>query len=250
MSTDWKIKAAEKRRQQANSIPPEWRLKEIPTDFSNTLEFIRTCKLLTPEELRLTEITDGHVLQTLLTTGKITCQEVITAFSKRAAIAHQLCNCLTEIFFDVALARAKELDDHFKKTGKPVGPLHGFPISFKDGFNIEGLDTVCCFRLVHMIPLVLINICRLSVTYHLVASSYGLLILIRMGWSYWKSCQAKQHACGYHACAGSNCICQDKYTSIADGKKYESPIEARLSTWNLDVRLVQPRLPSISQCFQ
>lgn len=40
--------------------------------------------------------------------------------------------------FDDAIMRAKELDDHFKQTGKTVGPLHGLPISLKDNFNIIG----------------------------------------------------------------------------------------------------------------
>lgn len=39
--------------------------------------------------------------------------------------------CLTETMFDEALKRAKELDEHLKKTGQPIGPLHGLPISFK-----------------------------------------------------------------------------------------------------------------------
>ena len=34
-------------------------------------------------------------------------------------------NCLTEIFIERGLARAAELDDYFKRTGKVVGPLHG-----------------------------------------------------------------------------------------------------------------------------
>jgi amidase len=32
-------------------------------------------------------------------------------------------NCLTEVFFDKAIERAKELDEHYAKTGKTVGPL-------------------------------------------------------------------------------------------------------------------------------
>jgi Asp-tRNA(Asn)/Glu-tRNA(Gln) amidotransferase A subunit family amidase len=35
------------------------------------------------------------------------------------------------MFFDQALERAKELDEHLCRTGQPVGPLHGLPISFK-----------------------------------------------------------------------------------------------------------------------
>lgn len=50
-------------------------------------------------------------------------------------------NCLTEIFVERALARAAELDDALKKTGKVVGPLHGLPISLKDQLCIKGLET-------------------------------------------------------------------------------------------------------------
>ncbi|KAF9241349.1 amidase signature domain-containing protein, partial [Melanogaster broomeanus] len=50
-------------------------------------------------------------------------------------------NCLTEIFVERALARATELDEALKKTGKVVGPLHGLPISLKDQLCIKGLET-------------------------------------------------------------------------------------------------------------
>lgn len=50
-------------------------------------------------------------------------------------------NCLTEIFFDRALARAESLDEAFSRTGKPTGPLHGLPISLKDSFDVEGVDS-------------------------------------------------------------------------------------------------------------
>ncbi len=37
----------------------------------------------------------------------------------------------------MALARAKELDEYLQKNGKPVGPLHGLPISLKDQCRIK-----------------------------------------------------------------------------------------------------------------
>lgn len=37
----------------------------------------------------------------------------------------------------MALAQAKELDDYFEKHKKPVGPLHGMPISLKDQVRIK-----------------------------------------------------------------------------------------------------------------
>ncbi|KAF8550143.1 amidase-domain-containing protein, partial [Imleria badia] len=64
--------------------------------------------------------------------------EVTTAFYKRAIIAQQLVNCLTEIFVERALARAAESDDALK-TRKVISPLHGLPISLKDQLCIKGL---------------------------------------------------------------------------------------------------------------
>lgn len=59
----------------------------------------------------------------------VTAVEVLTAFMKRAAIAHQLLCCLTQISFEEGLARAKELDDYYERTGELAGPLHGGIIS-------------------------------------------------------------------------------------------------------------------------
>lgn len=59
---------------------------------------------------------------------------------QRAAIAHQLTNCLTEILFSEALKRAAELDSHLASGKPPIGPLHGVPVSLKDTFKIKGYD--------------------------------------------------------------------------------------------------------------
>ncbi|KAG9314390.1 amidase signature domain-containing protein [Chiua virens] len=84
---------------------------------------------------------DVIVLLGRLAGGEWSAVEVTTAFYKRAVVAHQLVNCLTEIFVERALARAAELDNALKKTGKVVGPLHGLPISLKDQLCIKGLET-------------------------------------------------------------------------------------------------------------
>lgn len=73
--------------------------------------------------------------------GVFSCTQVCEAFCHQASVAQQLTNCLTEIFFKSAKERARELDDILKKTGKPVGPLHGVPISIKDMINIKGQIT-------------------------------------------------------------------------------------------------------------
>ncbi|KAL3487949.1 amidase signature domain-containing protein [Aspergillus germanicus] len=64
-----------------------------------------------------------------LTTGQLSAVKPATGFCKRAATAQQLTCCLTEMFFDQALVRAEKLDRHLAETGKPVGPLHGIPVS-------------------------------------------------------------------------------------------------------------------------
>jgi amidase len=50
-------------------------------------------------------------------------------------------NCLHEIFFDAALADAQKLDDYYAEHGRPIGPLHGLPVSLKDQFHVKGVET-------------------------------------------------------------------------------------------------------------
>jgi amidase len=53
-------------------------------------------------------------------------------------------NCLSEINFESALTQAVALDAAFAESGS-VGALHGLPVSLKDNFNVEGLDTTLGF---------------------------------------------------------------------------------------------------------
>lgn len=48
-------------------------------------------------------------------------------------------NCITELLPERAIARAKYLDDFFTRHKKPVGPLHGLPISVKEHIKMKGL---------------------------------------------------------------------------------------------------------------
>lgn len=50
-------------------------------------------------------------------------------------------NCLHEIFFEDAFQAAKELDEYLQKNGKPIGPLHGLPVSLKDQFHVKNVET-------------------------------------------------------------------------------------------------------------
>ncbi|KAH7074521.1 amidase signature domain-containing protein [Paraphoma chrysanthemicola] len=74
-----------------------------------------------------------------LANGRLSATDVSTAFLQRAALAQGLTNCLTELLYEQALQRAKELDEYFEKYKRPVGPLHGLPISVKEHIGFEGL---------------------------------------------------------------------------------------------------------------
>lgn len=47
-------------------------------------------------------------------------------------------------FYEEAIARARELDGHFTRTRKVVGPLHGVPIAIKviSRINIMSYSTL------------------------------------------------------------------------------------------------------------
>ncbi|GAA5904101.1 hypothetical protein JCM5296_000334 [Sporobolomyces johnsonii] len=139
---NWRAKVADKKSAQAALIPEEWRLSpELLSDQRLDVTGVPAeCGILTAKELEITELDEVEELASRLAKGAYKAVEVITAFCKRAAVAQQLTNCLTELFFDHALERAKELDEILKATGKPVGPLHGVPISLKDQFDIAGTE--------------------------------------------------------------------------------------------------------------
>lgn len=148
----WRDIAARKKAEQLARIPEAWRLPDS-TNFEqgNVLKVPRESGILTDVELQITEEYDATELVDELAKGNLSSEAVTTAFCKRAAIAQQLTNCLTEILFDDAIARAKELDAHFDRTGQSFGPLHGLPISLKDTFQIKGYDAslgvaALCFK--------------------------------------------------------------------------------------------------------
>ncbi|RDW58417.1 amidase-5 [Coleophoma crateriformis] len=130
-----------KNAEQLELIPLEWRIpaEQLPSDDQlRVVDVTSTCGVLSADELEII-FKDSSELSELLSTGKISCVVVTTAFCKAAAVAHQVTNCLTEIFFAQALQRAKELDDKYASTGL-AGPLFGLPISLKDQFEIKGTE--------------------------------------------------------------------------------------------------------------
>ncbi|CAF1410002.1 unnamed protein product [Rotaria sordida] len=102
----------------------------------------RQCGLLSNDEINITENYTATQLVTLMALGQLTAEQVLRAYLKRAGIAHQLTNCATEFLGEVAINRAKYLDEEFNRRGGPVGPLHGLPISVKDLLIMRGRRSV------------------------------------------------------------------------------------------------------------
>ncbi|KAF8601153.1 general amidase [Ceratobasidium sp. AG-I] len=138
---DWKIRARVRKEQQFDLIPAEWRIT-VSDDQQNVTRVPYECGLLTPLELEITDTLDVEEILSKLRSGSWSSVQVTTAFYKRAIIAQQTTNCLTEIFVDRALERAAEMDKYLADNKKPKGPLHGLPISLKDQFMMKGLETI------------------------------------------------------------------------------------------------------------
>lgn len=146
----WQDRVASKREACAKRIPQAWK---VPTDFLSNLktplsdnktnliqeQAVRKSGILTDRELEITEHYDVAGLLSALASGELTSAEVTLAYCKRAAVAQQLVNCLTETMFEEAQARAEYLDN-LRAQGNLAGPLHGLPISIKDNFQYKGRE--------------------------------------------------------------------------------------------------------------
>ncbi|KAI9672939.1 MAG: Acetamidase [Caeruleum heppii] len=134
--------AAKKRESIFSSFPSQWRLPGpvVSAHDQRDVSGSYLHQYLSPREIEITE-TDALAILERTTTGKWKSRDVVEAFCHRAALAHQLTNCLHEVFFDQALNNAEALDRHFAEHGRPVGPLHGLPVSLKDQFHVKDVET-------------------------------------------------------------------------------------------------------------
>lgn len=146
-SMSWEEIAKKKREALAALIPEHWRIpkEKLPSESERSvISFCSQNNVLSREELIITELSVEQLAKEI-STGQYTAVEVCQAYCHRAAIAHQLVNCLSEIHFNAALEQAKELDEYFQKNGKTVGLLHGIPVSLKDQFRVKGLHSAIGF---------------------------------------------------------------------------------------------------------
>ncbi|KAI1634092.1 acetamidase [Biscogniauxia mediterranea] len=136
----WQEVAADRQRHRDATIAqlepplPELPAGEIPLNTTTVPK-----EVLSEEELTITETTLDDLIEKLAS-GQWTSTAVIKAFMRRAGLAQKLSNCVTELLPERALKRAADLDAYFATNKKPMGPLHGVPISVKEHVGMAGCD--------------------------------------------------------------------------------------------------------------
>ncbi|KAF2114742.1 amidase signature domain-containing protein [Lophiotrema nucula] len=118
----------------ASLNPP---VPRVPSDLPKAVTSLPE-SLLDSDDIRITILPPEDLLNALAA-GHLSAAEVTSAFLRRAAVAQGLVNCVTELLPSLALERARELDNYFQRHKKPIGPLHGLPISVKEHIGIKGL---------------------------------------------------------------------------------------------------------------
>ncbi|KAE8390291.1 Acetamidase [Aspergillus alliaceus] len=142
-SSTWETVAADKRARLEKSIPDEWRIKSRPIE-GPAIDLPDRLGILSSAELKITN-SSATELVAQLCDGTLKAVDVTLAFCKRAALAQQLTNCTHDFFPELALAQARDLDAYFERNKKPVGPLHGLPISLKDQLRVKGTETFMAY---------------------------------------------------------------------------------------------------------
>jgi amidase len=135
------------REERDKQLPKEYRIPKdlLPgDDVKDVTRYPYESGLFTAKELEITDSSAPVILENI-GKRKWTAVQVTNAFSKRAAVAHQLTNCLSNMFFERGEHRAKELDEYLGRTGQLMGPLHGLPVSIKDNHHIEGTTSAIGF---------------------------------------------------------------------------------------------------------
>ncbi|GAA5950062.1 hypothetical protein JCM3775_005809, partial [Rhodotorula graminis] len=121
MSADapWQSLAAQERARLASKIEASGLGAAAPFEVAREVLNVAQVPLegvLSAAELEMTgSSVEGLLMR--LRSGEWGAEEVTRAFCRRAVLAHKLTNCLTQVFFDRAIERAKWLDAEFATNG-------------------------------------------------------------------------------------------------------------------------------------
>lgn len=134
----WQEIAKEAQDHRDNTIaqlsPP---VPAVPTTLPQSVIEIPQ-QILDQSTLAITSLLPEELLASLAD-GRLSAVEVTKAYLQRAAVAQGLSNCVTELLPQRAINRAQELDEYFRAHKRPIGPLHGLPMSAKEHIGFEGL---------------------------------------------------------------------------------------------------------------
>ena len=84
---NWAIVAQAKQQRNFEQIPTEWRIQ--PAESVHVMNVPASCGVLDATQIKITE-TPAPELVAQMRTGTLKSYDVVTAFTKRAAVAHQL----------------------------------------------------------------------------------------------------------------------------------------------------------------
>lgn len=128
--------AAKKKAQRDSQLIEEWLISknELPT-AKDVLSYPKDSGHLSNLEIEITECNAAELFESIKA-RKWSAVQITSAFCHRSQIAHQLTNCLSEIFYAEGLQQAEQLDQYYEVTGKLKGPFHGIPVSLKDNINV------------------------------------------------------------------------------------------------------------------
>ncbi|MFJ6752551.1 amidase family protein [Streptomyces sp. NPDC091266] len=74
---------------------------------------------------------------------RITSRSLLEQHLEHIAKANPKLNAIVTLDAAGARAAADKADEHLATTGKPLGPLHGLPMTVKDALEVKGMRTTC-----------------------------------------------------------------------------------------------------------